>query len=289
MTVDAREGIERWLARVPPYPGGAGRGVVIPAGGAYLVGAWVIIGLLRHLGCLLPVEIWHQGPAELTPVADAIARRFSRVKFCDIGRSGGAREKGGWQLKAEALARTGFREALLLDADNHPLSDPIHLFGSPELAAAGTLFWRGPTGFIEYASGVWPRFGLTARTQAGIDSAQILVDRERAWTAIAFAEFLNQNSAIYWRDIWGDADTFVLAWLKTETPFWMSGQKPPLVGRSMYYATPAGKACFRHRFDEKWSIKEAPPQWDKTPSAELLRELRDFASMHGGVDATNRS
>src|ERR1700681_1217258 len=98
MTDPAREAIDRWFDAPPPYPGGSGRGLVIPAGRDYLTGAYVIVGLARGLGCRLPVEIWHQGPAELTWQADAIARRFDGVTFRDVGRPGGAREKGGWQL-----------------------------------------------------------------------------------------------------------------------------------------------------------------------------------------------
>src|SRR5205085_2739777 len=42
------------------------RGIVICAGGPrYLPCAWVCIKMLRHVGCELPIEIWHLGPAEL--------------------------------------------------------------------------------------------------------------------------------------------------------------------------------------------------------------------------------
>jgi putative intracellular protease/amidase len=44
-------------------------GVVIPGGGAkYFPSAWVCVHMLRHLGCTLPVELWHLGPREVTEV-----------------------------------------------------------------------------------------------------------------------------------------------------------------------------------------------------------------------------
>jgi hypothetical protein len=60
----------------PPFPGGRfdGRGIVICAGGARLFTcAWVCAGLLRrHLGCTLPIEVWHLGPSEMGPPMRAL-------------------------------------------------------------------------------------------------------------------------------------------------------------------------------------------------------------------------
>src|ERR1700736_334833 len=55
---------DRALAALPDYPGGfMGSGIVIPGGGIkYLPCAWVCIHMLRHLGCVAPIELWHLGP-----------------------------------------------------------------------------------------------------------------------------------------------------------------------------------------------------------------------------------
>lgn len=274
----------RWQVQFPePYRGNAGRGVLIPAGGPYLVGAFVIIGLLRRLGCDLPVEIWHQGPAELTWVADAIRRRFSGVSFCYIGRPGGPREQGGWQLKAEALARSRFRECLMLDADNEPLQDPAALFGDPGYLESGTLFWQSPVDSIAADNPAWRRVGLEPRELPGLDSAQIVVDQAKAWPAVALAAYLNRRSETYWRGLWGDKDTFQLAWLRAGRPYSLIDRRPELVGGSIYHGDRRGRPCFRHRFNEKWSIKEPVKDWDNSPAAELLHELRETESaMHAG-------
>lgn len=284
--MDGAGGVERWFDNPPAYPGGTGRGVVIPAGGNYLPGAWVIIGLLRRLGCNLPVEIWHQGPGELTWIAEAIARRFSGVMFRDVGgclggHLRGAQDKGGWQLKAEALEGSCFREVLLLDADNEPLLDPDELFLDEGYAATGTLFWHEPIGGIGETNGAWRRLGMSPREHAGLDSAQLLVDRELAWRGVSLAAWLNRNYTIYWRDLYGDKDTFLLAWLRSSCAFSTIDRRPPVVGRSIRHGDRAGRPCFRHRFDEKWSIREAPPASDRSGAAELIRELRGIASMNG--------
>ncbi len=51
-----------------PFPAGrfAGRGIVICGGGEkYLPSVYVLVRLLRHLRCALPVEVWHMGEAEM--------------------------------------------------------------------------------------------------------------------------------------------------------------------------------------------------------------------------------
>ena len=51
-----------------PFPEGrfAGRGIVICGGGAkYFPCVYVLVRLLRHLRCRLPVEVWHLGAEEM--------------------------------------------------------------------------------------------------------------------------------------------------------------------------------------------------------------------------------
>jgi ADP-heptose:LPS heptosyltransferase len=60
---NARMAANRFIERMPPYPGGfRGQGIVICAGGIRLfTNAWVCVQLLRRLGCRLPIELWHLG------------------------------------------------------------------------------------------------------------------------------------------------------------------------------------------------------------------------------------
>ena len=71
LTVDnaaakVQEFIDGDLARCE-YPAGqfVGRGIVISAGKPkYAVGAYVLIRMLRELGCSLPIEVWYLGERE---------------------------------------------------------------------------------------------------------------------------------------------------------------------------------------------------------------------------------
>ena len=67
--------LERAVAKNPAWPARRfrGRGIVICGGGAkYFPCAWVAVKMLRHLGCTLPIELWHLGAREMTPEMRAL-------------------------------------------------------------------------------------------------------------------------------------------------------------------------------------------------------------------------
>ncbi len=117
----------------------------ICAGGARLFTcAWVEIALLRrHLGCTLPIEVWHIGSAELGPSMRNLLEDLDvqTVDALEVGKRYTVTRLGGWELKAYELLHGPFREVLLLDADNVPVRNPEYLFDTPDYTAAGTLFW----------------------------------------------------------------------------------------------------------------------------------------------------
>src|SRR5262245_64363976 len=60
--------LDEIVATNSPYPEKrfSGRGIVICGGGeTYFACAWVCIGMLRRLGCVLPIELWYRGRAEM--------------------------------------------------------------------------------------------------------------------------------------------------------------------------------------------------------------------------------
>lgn len=61
--IEAHQMLAReFLAQLPAFPTErfSGRGIVICAGGhCHFTNAWVCLRMLRHLGCALPVQLWH--------------------------------------------------------------------------------------------------------------------------------------------------------------------------------------------------------------------------------------
>lgn len=197
-----------------------GRGIVIPAGGRLLAGAYATVRGLHELGCQLPVELWHLGPQEMPNAA--------RKKFEGLGvvvRDALAeREKhpcwqlGGWQLKPYAIILSGFREVLYLDADSHPIKDPTYLFDEPLYKDTGALFWpdrvrHGPE------SGLWDIFGVPYRDEPQHETGQMMFDTARCWHALQIAMHCNEHSRFHYQHSHGDTATFRFAFHALGQPF----------------------------------------------------------------------
>ena len=105
-----------------PYPAGRfeGRGIVICRGGEkYLPSVYVLVRLLRHLRCRLPIEVWHLGREEMPDAMRSLLAEQGAVCMDGMAmrRVHPARRLGGWELKCYALLHSTFAEVLLLDAD----------------------------------------------------------------------------------------------------------------------------------------------------------------------------
>lgn len=124
-----------------PYPKErfAGRGIVICGGGEkYLPSVFVLVRLLRHLRCQLPIEVWHLGREEMPDAMRSLLAEQGAVCMdgAAMRRVHPARRLGGWELKCYALLHSTFAEVLLLDADNCPVRNPEFLFRTSKLRGA---------------------------------------------------------------------------------------------------------------------------------------------------------
>jgi len=145
-----------FIETIPPYPGTfEGRGIVICAGGVkYLTCAWVLIKMLRHLGCTLPIEVWYLGEDEGDPewikLVEPLGVTCIDAREGGTGSASGTHPRrcsasathplGGWQSKPFAILHSRFQEVLFLDADNVPVVDPTFLFETDEYRRTGAIF-----------------------------------------------------------------------------------------------------------------------------------------------------
>lgn len=248
------------LARDDDYPAErfAGRGIVICAGGARLLTcAWVLVSVLREtLGCRLPIELWHMGPEELGPIEESLFADLDvrTVDAFEVRKEHPVRTLGGWELKSYALVNSGFREVILLDADNLPVVDPSFLFDSPQFAETGALFWPD----VEHLSAdneIWSILGLSYRRGAAAESGQLVVDKARCWRELQIALHLNEHSDFYFDYIHGDKETYLLAWFLTGHPFSMPERLPKIVSRTIHQHDFDGRILFQHRNRAKWVLR----------------------------------
>ena len=289
----ARAAFTEAAACVPdgPPPGEAcdGTGVIVPGGGArYLPGAYVTAALLRRLGCTLPIEIWHIGPAEMPDRWRALLEGLgaATVDALALRARHPTRWLGGFELKAYALLHARFRHVLLLDADNIPVYEPSFLFDTEPYREHGAIFWPDygagrpalPTGVLSRSHPIWELAGVPFRGDREFESGQICVDRQRCYSGLALANWMNQRSDFWYRHIWGDKDTFHLAWRKLRREWAMPARDPvDLAGMTMAQFDFDGRVVFLHRNGAKWSLGENPrvPGFRHEEICfELLDELR---------------
>jgi hypothetical protein len=234
---------------------GRGRGLVIVAGGARIfTNAFVLVHVLRHaLKSELPVELWYFGQAEISPAMATLLEPLG-VRLVDANpviAATGANVRDGWQLKSFALLHSGFAEALLLDADQVPVTDPAACFDWPEYVEAGAVFWPDIVD-LRGDNEIWSLLGLTPRRAVSLESGQVLVDRRRHGAALAAAVRLNEAAADLYRLIYGDKDTYLLAWEMLGASYALVPHRPYADEFMLVQRDFGGNALFQHRTNAKW-------------------------------------
>ncbi len=244
------------------------RGIIICGGGAYFACAWVCIKMLRHLGCTLPIQLWHLGEREV----DGRMRRLlakSGVECADaeiLRTAHPARILNGWELKAYALVHSPFREAMLLDADNVPVRNPTYLFDAAEFRDTGAVFWPDRDRVTPDRS-IWRICALPYFDEPGVESGQILVDTRACWKALRLALHYNEHSDFYYQHIHGDKETFRLAFRRLGFSYAMPSRPIHALDSCMCQHDFEGRRVFQHRNLDKWRLDGS-----NRPIAGFLRE-----------------
>ena len=269
-------------------------GIVTAAAGAeLLVNAWIMIARLRHVGCALPVQVFH-GETERVPAA--IRQAFdAQTTFIAIADEGVA----GYAYKPLALERSSFDACLWLDADNTPLVDPSPLFD----IATDALAW--PDAFRFNRAVVYDVFDELSTDAPEIEAGQLLI-RTRACADVlgAVVRLNREHRAIAWSDMLGDKDTFRVAFHARRRDLTIVSQTPTVVGtlgralrpqrdssgRFQLIAThyhenaliqhgPDGRALFLHRTGSPWSLSARfrPLTWSFPLEAPIREHIGDWS------------
>lgn len=238
-----------------------GRGIVICAGGARMFTcAWICIGMLRRLGCTLPIEVWHLGSEEMGPPMRGLLAELGAetIDAHEVAKRHAVRRLGGWELKPYALLHSRFREALLLDADNVPVKDPTGLFDDPGFRETGAMFWPDLLR-LSRSNAIWAIAGLEARDSGSFESGQLLLDKSRCWRALSLAHWMNQRSEDFYGILHGDKDTFLIAWLMLGQRHHLIQHQPKQLEATICQRGPDGGVLFQHRNGAKWVMRGINP------------------------------
>lgn len=192
------------------------RGIVYVGGGKYWYGMVAGIKLLRELGCALPVQIWYRGQCEAVYPDDVAGLGVTLIDIDAVSRNNNTWQlsrglvcKGGWEAKLYALRYTGFNECLFLDADAYCIANPEPLFYLIESNSPYSFaYWQdlpSQNNSIKWAN-VYPE-GESAGVLP-VQGGQLLIDRVHAWKLIEFCNWMCQNSAYFFKHMYGDQDTW---------------------------------------------------------------------------------
>lgn len=287
------------IRRAPPYPAErfAGRGIVMAAGGPrHFTNAWVTVNVLRRLlGCSLPIQVWHLGPDEMSSVMVTLlsALDVECVDALRVRQQHPVRRLGGWECKPYAILHSPFREVLWLDADNVPLVDPSSLFAEPAYTETGAIFWPDLTS-LPPDHPIWAICRVPWRDEPEFESGQIMMDKARCWDALQVTMHLNAWSDLYYRFVYGDKETFHLAWRMLDRAHAMPARRPrKAIGYwsqapaedggawTLFQHNLAGREVFHHRTSTgKWNLFGENLQFAGFPfddfCLEALAELRSL-------------
>ena len=252
---NARARSEAFIRTIPPVPDRhQGRGIVICGGGPkYFTPAWVCINMLRRLGCSLPIQLWHLGEAECDDRMRALVATLGVecVDGRELSRTYPSRILNGWELKPYAIIHSPFREVMLIDADNVPVTNPDFLFDTPQFEETGALFWPD-IGRLDASREIWDLCGVAYRDEPEFETGQIVVDKERCWNALSLCMWYNEYSDFYYRHVHGDKETFHLAFRKLDQPYAMPEEGVHHLPATFCQHDFEGRRLWQHRNHDKW-------------------------------------
>ncbi len=257
-TETAVEKANAFMERIPPFPDHyEGQGIVICGGGArYFTCAWVCINMLRDLGCTLPIELWHLGEKEVDYRIRSLISHLdvTLVDAMKVREKHPMRILNGWELKPFAIKHSGFKEVMLLDADNVAVKDPTFLFEHQEYLDTGAIFWPD-FGRIPEDHGVWEIIGIPYRDEPEFETGQLLVNKEKCWKELCLTVWYNAHSDFFYQHMHGDKETFHMAWARYNTHYTMIDHPVEyLSGVVFLQYGPDGDLLFQHRNFDKWQL-----------------------------------
>ena len=226
-------------------------------GRTYFTCAYLSIRMLRdYHHSTLPIEVFYAADNEISPAfIAAIEASFSNVKFTDIYKTRDfpvGVSMNGFQIKAFSLLMSSFEEALWLDADNMPATDPAIVFNLPQYKQTGAMFWPDLCHVHTARKETWYIFGLPTpefwpsankpvvvtdscdpREPREVMAGEIIVHKRKAWRGLVMSAFINRHYEFFGTTfIVGDKQTFAFSFNVTNTPYALAEVPPITLGRA---------------------------------------------------------
>jgi hypothetical protein len=266
---------------IVPRQAWKGRGIVICGGGHRLfANATVTIKMLRHWGCTLPIEWFYADTGEMTAdTVDYLQTQYGvKCYNADMVKQFNGFDKRGFQIKPLALLLSSFEEVIFVDSDNLPLIDPEILFDTDEYKENGALFWKD---YWQYGvndkhdhDGVKHLHEMLNMPEPPIgefefESGQMVINKVRHYCALQVVLFMALNKDVFYKLVYGDKDTYRIAWKFCEASYHVIDAKPGVIGflnkeektfkgYGMIQAHPYNFPIWIHMTVHSWEEKKKP-------------------------------
>jgi hypothetical protein len=148
---------------------------------------------------------------------------------------------------------------LYLDADCFPVKDPTYLFDCPQYKDNGAVFLPDINRWRKSDFETHKKFFEVEYQENSFEfeAGMMLIDKDRCWTALNLCHYYNQHPYTY-NIVFGDKDTFYMAWRRTNTPFhqvrvgtYISAGS---IGGMLIQHDPYGYPLFRHLTGSKMTF-----------------------------------
>lgn len=227
-----------------------GKCIVMSSGGMkYLTNAYLNIRYIRDvLKSNIPIQIWYLGEKEkISSVFDDLNNRYENIEFIDseeVKKTFPFAKSGGWENKIYSIVHCKYKEVLYLDSDCFIDYQPEQLFEDlKEYKEYGAVFSSDcdvlgchrpmdEKGVItrlgSFFNGVWDYsqpnpllniLGIRDNFSCELESGFMLIDKYRCYKEVLLALYLNENSDFIYYYIYGDKDTYRLAWSYFNTDY----------------------------------------------------------------------
>lgn len=166
----------------------------------------------------MPVTIFHMDGEVAKDVADMFTQAFGNIQFVNMANLPSTplcdeQAPAGFAIKALALyhAKEYYQHVMWMDVDSLPLTTPESLFESEAYTTKGNMFW--PDFFSGWVNEAIYDALTTAKPSevADTESGQLLLDTCKHADVLQYVHALNQQSAVTYDYMFGDKDTFRLA------------------------------------------------------------------------------
>lgn len=280
-----------FLDNIPNYPDTFyGRGIVTACGSkeCYHVGAYVLINMLRFLGCQLPVEVWKfdwekdNKWDDIFNNLDNVIIKYYDKKISDVDRKG-------WSLKPFSILESSFKEVLFLDSDICPTKDPTYLFDYDLYKNQGSIFWSDvskthvktkPNQYNKSKDAFWHLAECDEIDEREFESGQLLINKQQCWKELNLTCHYNKHANWYYTLFLGDKETFHLAWRRLGKDFiFLQNTKHIDINNSKYFYQYDwnNELVFQHRCANKFTLTNNifEPKFEyQDKIIDIIQELR---------------